>query len=501
VTPNWQPSFYTGPVSDAGVPIGPQSSLTLAAVWAAVRAISESLASLPLPVFRRLPDGGKERDRMHPLYPLLNLEFSPSVLSLNGREALLAHCLTWGNGYAQIARDGTGTARKLWVISPSRVTAVKVGTDEVAYDIKADDGKVTQLPAANMLHVAGLGFDGITGYSPASMHRNTFGHGVAVRKFGSTFFKNGARAAGILQHPDAMSQEAQDRLKKSVTAAQSGDSAHSTMVLEEGITWNQISVPPEEAQFLESQRFSVTDVARIYRIPPHMIGDLEHATFSNIEQQALEFVKFTIAPWAKRLEGELNRKLLTEVERRTHVIEHNLEGLLRGDILTRYTAYNMGRNGGWLSSNEIRRLENMNPLPGDDGNTYLVPRNMAPADRLNELIDAEIAPQAATPARSIEGHRAIIAEQCHRVTRRRDSLVDQAAGDAVELDAALTISRALACKVLATTITAAASALGDAVDGEAWVYEFYTRHMSDEFNAANMADAICRELTRSNSDE
>jgi len=362
--------------ADSGAVVNERTALSFSAVWAAIRVLSESVASLPLMVYERTADGGRRVASEHPLYRLLHDEPNEYMTAFVLRETMQAHCTTWGNAYAFIEYDNRGRPAKLMPLAPDR-TKPKMVEGVQMFETEVD-GKTLTLDAMDVLHIPGLGFDGLQGYSPIKMQAGAIGLGMAATDFGAKFFSNGATPSGVLEHPEKLSKEAAERLRTEWSRLYSGNAnAHKTAVLQEGMKYSQISLPPEDAQFIETRKFSVTDVARIFKVPPHMIGDLERSTFSNIEHQGLEFVTHSLRPWLIRWEQELNRKLLMPSEKSRYFVEFKIEGLLRGDINSRYTAYATARQWGWLSINDIRKLENLNPI--EQGDDYLQPLNMSPA--------------------------------------------------------------------------------------------------------------------------
>lgn len=364
-----------------GMEVSPSTSLQVMAVYAAVRILAETVASLPLIVYRRR-SGGKERATDHYLHDLLHDAPNPEMTSFEFRETLMGHVVTWGNAYAEIVFDRGGRVRELWPLRPDRMTVErKNGRLLYQYRLSKPDRQgrmVVPLSQEQVFHLRGLGFDGVMGYSPIHLARQAVGLAMAAEEFGARFFGNDARPGVVLQHPGKLSDEAHKRLLASWESRHGGlDKSHRVAILEEGLKVEQIGIPPEDAQFLETRRFQVVEIARLFRIPPHMLADLERATFSNIEHQSLEFVIHTIRPWLVRWEQQIARSLLTATERKTYFAEFLVDGLLRGDIESRYRAYATARQWGWLSANDVRRLENMNPIEG--GDTYLVPLNMVPA--------------------------------------------------------------------------------------------------------------------------
>ena len=351
--------------------------MQVAAVFACIRVLAESVASLPLIVYKRRPDGGKDRDPPHPLYRTLHDRPNRWQTGFEFREMLMGHAALRGNAYAAIKATGGQAVAELTPLHPDRVIPFRAPDGLIAYEHTPLEGPRRILLQPEMLHIRGLSDDGICGLSPIKLHREAIGLALVTEEHGARLFANGAQLGGVLQHPGKLQPEAVERLKKSWEARYSGvGNAHRTAVLEEGMTWNKVGMTSEDAQFLESRHYQVTEIARIFRIPPHMIGDLSKATFSNIEHQALEFVVHTLRPWLVRWEQAILRDLFTEPDQETHFVEFLVDGLLRGDTQSRYNAYAVGRQWGWLSANDIRRLENLNPIE-QGGDDYFQPLNMA----------------------------------------------------------------------------------------------------------------------------
>ena len=384
---SWLGRLFGGAPTASGVRVDEQSALRMVAVWACVRVIAETVASLPFPVYHRL-GRGRERVHDHQVYRLLNQQPNPEVTPMVFREAVTAHVLTWGNGYIYILRNRyTGAPESLWLLLPDRTNPVRIGTDRrLAYRTQRPDGSELYLPAQDVIHIAGLGYDGLVGYSPIRMAMEAIGAGLAAEEFANRFYSQGTHIGGIVEIPGQLSEPAQDRLRESIKETHQGlGKSHLLMILEEGVKYHKIGVPPNEAQFLETRKFQAEEIARLYRVPPHKIGLLERSTFSNIEQQAIEFVTDTILPWCRRWEQAVNMRLFDEQERRDYYAEHLIEGILRGDMKTRYDSYAIGRQWGWLSANDVREKENLNPIEG--GNIYMVPLNMVPASQVNAAED------------------------------------------------------------------------------------------------------------------
>jgi HK97 family phage portal protein len=367
--------FGSSSVADAGVSVTPWTALNYSAVFAAVRIISEAVSSLPLHLYERLPNGGKRRASGTPLYSLVHDAPNDEMGSLQWREASMAHLLLWGNSYSEIVRDLEGNAVELWPLDPSQVKPTRTANGDLFYDV---GGKVA-LPRENVLHVSGLSFDGISGISPIAQARQSIGLALAIEQFGAGFFGRGARPGGILTFPGQLSSEARANLRRSFEDLHSGSgNSHRVALLEQGLKWESIGVPPDDSQFLQSREFQVIEICRWFNLPPHKLKELAKMNYNSLEQMNVEFLTDTLRPWLVRWEQQLNRKLLRRQDRDRFFFEHAVEGILRGDLQSRYTSYSIARNWGWLSVNEIREKENLNPVDG--GDTYLTPQNMAPAN-------------------------------------------------------------------------------------------------------------------------
>jgi HK97 family phage portal protein len=377
-------SFLMGS-STAGKNVTERSAMQMTAVYSCVRILAEAVAGLPLHLYRYKEDNGKEKAIDHTLYHLLHDEPNPEMSSFVFRETLMTHLLLWGNAYAQIIRNGKGEVIALYPLIPNRMTVNRDESGQLYYEYSraADDlnsnssGNVILMPR-DVLHIPGLGFDGLVGYSPIAMAKNAIGMAIACEEYGAKFFANGAAPSGVLEHPGTIKDPKKVR---EAWQSQFGGSSNAgrVAVLEEGMKYTPISISPEQAQFLETRKFQINEIARIFRIPPHMVGDLEKSSFSNIEQQSLEFVKYTLDPWVIRWEQSLMRALLSNEEKKQYFIKFNLEGLLRGDYESRMKGYSIGRQNGWMSANDIRELENLDRISREDGgDLYLVNGNMLP---------------------------------------------------------------------------------------------------------------------------
>ena len=376
-------SFLFGRTT-SGKPVNETTAMQTTAVYACVRILSEAIASLPVHVYQYKDGGGKEMVIDHPLYQVLHDEPNPEMTSFVFRETLMSHLLIWGNAYAQIIRDGAGRVLGLYPLLPNKMDVQRDDKGEIyyVYSRSSDEnpnfkeyGDI-KLQKEDVLHIPGLGFDGLIGYSPISMAKNAVGMTLACEEYGASFFANGANPGGVLEHPGVLKDPS--KVRDSWNAVYRGTSnAHKIAVLEEGMKYQQVGIPPEEAQFLETRKFQINEIARLYRIPPHMVGDLEKSSFSNIEQQSLEFVKYTLDPWVIRWEQSLQKALLLPGEKGKYFIKLNVDGLMRGDYQSRMNGYSIGRQNGWLSANDIREMEDMNPIPDEDGgNLYLINGNL-----------------------------------------------------------------------------------------------------------------------------
>ncbi len=374
--------FFLGG-STSGKNVNERSAMQMTAVYSCVRILSEAVAGLPLHLYRYTDEGGKEKAVDHSLYFLLHDEPNPEMTSFVFRETLMTHLLLWGNAYAQIIRNGKGEVIALYPLMPNRMT---VDRDEKGgliykYNTSKDDaptmkGSIVTLKPLDVLHIPGLGFDGLVGYSPIAMAKNAIGMAIACEEYGAKFFANGATPGGILEHPGTVKDP--ERVRDSWHSAFGGSSnANKVAVLEEGMKYTPISISPEQAQFLETRKFQINEIARIFRVPPHMVGDLEKSSFSNIEQQSLEFVKYTLDPWVCRWEQAMVRSLLSPTDKKIYFVKFNVDGLLRGDYQSRMNGYATARQNGWMSANDIRELENLDLIPTEQGgDLYLINGNM-----------------------------------------------------------------------------------------------------------------------------
>ena len=380
VPENW--SAHGGGCSSEVI-VNEQSALTYGAVYCAIRCIAETIATLPFPTYRYLDGGGKEKDHKHPVYRLLDKYPNQQLSSVQFREALIAHVLTYGNGFAEIIWGNDGRPAELHLCDPKKVKVVKRSNHLINYKLNGDND--IEVPSSKIIHIAGLGYDGLIGYSPIQMGMKAISLGMKAEAYGDSFFGNACRPGGVVTHPGKLTPNAKDNITGSLNHNHSGTTnVGKWMLLCEGATFHPLEISNQEAQFLETRKMSITDIARLFRLPPHKISDLSASTNNNIEQQSIDFVQDSIRPWCVRIEKEFNRKLFTESEQETWFCEHSIDGLLRADSSTRWTVYNIALQNGVLNRDEVRELENRNPLPNGEGKKYLAPLNMAPVGSPSE---------------------------------------------------------------------------------------------------------------------
>jgi len=371
-------AFFMGGTT-SGKAVTERSAMQMTAVYSCVRILSEAVAGLPLHLYKYTDSGGKAMALEHPLYRLLHDEPNPEMSSFVFRETLMTHLLLWGNAYAQIIRNGRGDVLGLYPLMPDKVRVDRDQRNRLVYIYSRYDeanpnlkqqGDIV-LQAEDVLHIPGLGFDGLVGYSPIALAKNAIGISIACEEYGASFFGNGASPSGVLEHPGVIKNP--ERVRDAWQRAYGGRNAHKIAVLEEGMKFTPIAIPNNEAQFLETRKFQIEEIARMYRVPLHMIGDLDHATFSNVEHLSLDFVKYSLDPWIVRWEQSLQKALLSDSEKGQYFVKFNVDGLLRGDYASRMQGYATARQNGWMSANDIRELEDMNMISEEEGgNLYLV---------------------------------------------------------------------------------------------------------------------------------
>lgn len=361
--------------------VNPNTALTFSTVFACVRVIAESIATLPLFVYKR--DGNNKIKAInHPLYSLLHDAPNNECTSVSFIESLITQILLVGNGFVEIVRDNFNIVKELHLIDSNKIRIFRDTNNTILFEYNSD-GVLITLSKSQVMHIAGLGWNGIIGLSPISMMRKQITTGLHQDNFALDFFSNGVKKVPIISHPSHLNQDAKKNLKESFREAWE----KGIVVLEEGMKIDPITMNLSDAQFLESRRFSVEEICRIFRVPPHLIGDLSRSTNNNIEHQSIEFVTHTIRPWCVRIEKALNSYLLNHLEKKKYYIEFNLDGLLRGDTLTRQQANQIKLNNGVLTRNEWRRQENLNEVEDEYGNDYFCSQQIRPIRTVYETND------------------------------------------------------------------------------------------------------------------
>ena len=371
------PEFDFGAAA-SGKNVTEETAIQISTVYACVRVLAETIASLPLNVYESDGKGGSRIAENHPLEYLLHDAPNEEMTSFIWREQMMTQILLRGNSYSQIVRNGKTAIMSIYPLLSSNMTVDRDDSGALTYKYQmADDNTITLSPS-EVLHIPGMGFDGIMGYSPIARMKTTLGLTLAAEEYGSKVFGNGATPAGVLTHPNRLKDP--EKLRNAWNAAYGGSAnAGKIAILEEGMKFERISMPNSEAQFLETRKFQVSEICRIYRVPPHMVGDLEHATFSNIEHQSISFAVHTIRPWLVRIEQSMNKALFSKNERGKYFVKFNMDGLMRGDYKSRMEGYAIARQNGWMSADDIRGLENLNPIgAAKGGEEYLVNGNMIP---------------------------------------------------------------------------------------------------------------------------
>lgn len=366
--------------NSTGIPVNERSALTLTAAYACINVIATDLASLPIRLYRQRPGGGRDEVGDHPAAQLLKWSPDGEATSMGWRQAWMGHVLGWGNGYAEVTRDGSGFPREMTLCDPSTTEPKRWDKDGGLY-YRLEDGRAVR--PENMLHLAGFGFNGLSGYSPVKMARQAIGLAKAAETFGSTFFGNGSWAGGWLKVDRRLTDEALKNLVSSIEAVHRGSTnANRVGILPAGTEFTKSSVDPEDAQFLATRQFQVVEVCRIYRVPPHKVGDYSQAHLANVESSNLDYLVTTLRPWAVAMESVLTWKLLTEDERNQgYFFEHYLTALLRGDMKSRAEYLTKMRDLGAMNVDEIREAEGLNPIGGAEGALFLVPVNLVSLEK------------------------------------------------------------------------------------------------------------------------
>ncbi len=386
----------------AGVIVTPERALKNTAILRGVALLSETIAQLPIGVFE---EESKKKAKYLPLYRVLSLRPNPHMTSFVFRELMMNCLVMQGNSYAEIVRNGAGDVVGLWPWRPDRVEISKDEEENIWYKYTPIDGTLSPvvLPAEEILHTKGAFSDGYSGKSLIQLAKESVGLSIAVEEYGSAFFGNGGRHEGALSTANKLAQPTVDRMKEQWKNRKT----NRLLILEEGLEYKPFNLSPEESQFLETRKFQVGEIARILGVPPHMIGDLERATFSNIEHQGINFVTFSVMPWGKRIEQEMESKLLSDKQQIEYSIRFRVDGLLRGDMKSRFEGYAIAKNNGFMSGDDIREKEDLPPIPGGGGQVYTVQVNTMPADMLQNFWQATIDSRKSKEVKKEDGNNGI----------------------------------------------------------------------------------------------
>jgi len=399
-----------GTATASGVAVSPDRAMSYSAVYQAVRIISETVAQVPLLTYERTGEQGKRRATEHPLFPVLATQPNPEQTSFEWRESMVGHLALRGNAYSEIVMDRGGAVRELWPLHPDRVHPYRTEGGQRRYKVDVSGGGMVDLADQKILRLRTL-----WGMSVVSLARESIGVGLALDQYAGRFFSNGSSPRGAMMMPPGknlgegeLAEENRKRLRQSLSDTHGGvENFHRVVILEDGMKWEPIGMTQEDAQFLQSRRFQVTEIARWFNLPAHMLNDLEKATFSNISEQAIAFVRYSMMPWFTRIEQALSSRLLSPLEHRTHFVEFLVDGLLRGDMAARGEFYTKLFQLGALSPNEIRSLENHNPFDG--GDEHFVQLNMVPVSQAAEMQATGSDPASPAEGRSAEDQRRILA--------------------------------------------------------------------------------------------
>ena len=395
----WMPHLRSR-TSSAGTDVSERTALTLSGYFACIRNLSEDVATLPITVVQEdLEDGSVDPRKDNDIYKLLQRKPNPLMTSFSYRQSQMANVAGWGNSYAEIVRDQRGRPRELWPIHPSRVrekVELVEGVMVHTYEVYGTENVV--LPSKDVLHTKGLTIDGYTGVSILQAAAESIGVSLAEQEFTGKFLGNGAALSGVLTHPKTMNSDAFNRLRQSWGEAFKGSAnAGKPAILEQGMEWKPLSIPQRDAQFLEQRQFSIVEMARWFRMPPHKIMALENATYSNIESQDQQYVVDTMMPWLKRIEEEYTDKLFSAIHvNQGYMVMHDVEGRLRGDSAARSTYYNTMLFNGSMTLNEVRRKENLNPI-GPEGDVHFMQSAMTTVQNIVNPPEPPPAPAPVAP--------------------------------------------------------------------------------------------------------
>lgn len=364
----WSRLAGGGTLSKTGVYVSAETALKYTTVLICVRVLAESVASLPCILYKRRADGGKDRATEHPLYKVLHDQANGWNTAFEYTEGTMTNLATRGNGYAYVERNRKGQTIGLVPLNPDGVTISQAFDWSPKYEVTMPDNKRAKLSIRDMHHIRGPLPKGYVGQSMISLAREAIGLGMAAESFGSNMYRNGVKPTGVLRHPKQIGVEATENLRQQFADRYAGlENSGKPLLLEEGMEWVSMNIAPKDAEFIAGRKFQRSEIAGIFRVPAHLVNDLEKATFSNIEHQSLDFIIYSLRPWLVRWEQAANRDLLTEQDRADgYFCEFLMDAMLRGDTKARYEAYSSAIQNKWMSANEARIKENMNPREGGD---------------------------------------------------------------------------------------------------------------------------------------
>jgi HK97 family phage portal protein len=438
-----------GPTA-SGERISPERALGLSAYHAAMRAISEDIAKLPLPLYERLRPRGKKRRPDHPVYGLIHDRPNPETGAMAFWETIMGHGLGHGNGVAEIVRTVGGDPIAMWLLDPRRIRIYRDDDGQLRYELHYDNQESRILHWTNVFHLHGFGFDGLTGYSIARYARETLGEVKAAGTAGAAFFGNNSRPGGVIEFDVGIGPKDPKALRKEFEDGYKGaDKFNKIAVLPYPLKFKPIAIPNEDAQWIQGRQFCIEEIARWFRMPPHKLQHLIYGTYANVDHLAIEYVVDTLTSWMKRIEQEIWYKLIPAHEKAKLFAEFLPEGLLRGDIKVRHEVHALGRQWGYRSANDVREIENENPLPGDQGDIYMIPANMMDASKINEEPKNE---PTQVPIPDKEPTRAAVKLLMADMTRRLASDASETGGERLPEPA----------EVIARTVAAHAPLLRDA---------------------------------------
>lgn len=423
--PTQRRTIYLSAPRTSGVRVTEDTALTLGAVFACLKVISEDIAGLPCGVFEKTRSGGSLAVPEDPADWLVGTQASPDTPAFQFREAIIAHAASWGNGYAEIERDLADRPAWLWLLTPDRVTPFREGS-EIWYEVRNQTGGPTYIPSKDMFHVRGLGFDGLIGYSVIQLAARSIGAGIALDQSTGDIFANDSTPGGVLEHPGRLGEPARKRLVDDWERRHAGQyNRRKVAILEENMKWHQTGLPPEDTKLIEQRQFTPADICRWFRVSPVKIQDLLRATFSNIEELAIWHVSDTLLPWVRRFETECNIKLFGRTNRGKRFVRLNLNGLLRGNVAARGAFYQNMLDRGVFSINDVLSLEDRNPI-GPDGDKRFVQVNMQLLEKAGEepppgapVPPAAMAPESTSPPSTLRAAlRPVFQDAVRRMLRR-----------------------------------------------------------------------------------